>query len=281
MALLAMPSTGKAGMSALTRNNVQVKQGQGPVLMYAHGFGCNQRMWDRIWPAFTSTHQQVLFDHLGCGQSDGSAFSATHHTSLHGYAKDVVEICEALPLGQPVTFVGHSIGASIGMLAAIQRPELFDRLVLIGASPCFLNDPPAYAGGFERSDLEKLLNLMGKNFSGWSQFLDPLDGHALGTELNQRESPASFGATDPVVQCMFARTAFYADLRADVPKVHQPCLILQPRRDPMVPVAAGAYLHLHLKRSRLKLLDIAGHSGPMSHPELLIEAMRAYLCATV
>ncbi len=161
--------------SVLKRNNVKVLGDEGPVLMYAHGFGCSQDMWSLITPAFRATHRQVLFDYVGSGGSDRSAFDRLRYADLKGYALDVVEICDALGLDEGVTFVGHSVSCSIGMLASIERPSLFERLVHIGPSPCFLNDPPGYAGGFERDDLEGLLALMDQpevNCTPVNQLLD-------------------------------------------------------------------------------------------------------------
>jgi sigma-B regulation protein RsbQ len=264
-------------MSVLTRNNVHILGGSGPVLLYAHGFGCNQNMWSRVWPAFAETHRQVLFDYVGSGQSDRATFSAERYASLHGYAQDVIDVCEALDLGGPVTFVGHSVSASIGMLAAIARPELFDRLILLGPSPCFLNDPPDYGGGFERADLEGLLDLMDQNYMGWAQHLAPVVAGTSGAGQVSTELSDSFCSTDPAVQRVFARTTFFADNRADVPSVTHPCLILQHRHDALAPLAVGNYLHHHLKDSVLEVLDVAGHCGHMSHPELVIQAMRNYL----
>ena len=264
-------------MGVLTRNNVQVKEGDGAVLLYAHGFGCNQRMWDRIWPAFAATHRQVLFDYVGSGQSDRTAFSPSRYASLQGYAQDVIDVCEALDLDRPVTFVGHSVSASIGMLAAIARPALFDRLILVGPSPCFLNVPPDYTGGFERTDLEGLLDLMDQNYMGWSHYLAPVVAGASGAGQVSDELADSFCSTDPTVQRVFARATFFADNRADLPRVTHPCLILQHRDDALAPLAVGDYLHRHLKHSTLQVLDVAGHCGHMSHPELVIQAMRQYL----
>lgn len=167
-------------MNVLRRNNVQVLGDHGPVLLYAHGFGCNQEMWGKVTPSFATTHRQVLFDFVGSGKSDLAAFDPLRYAGLQGYAQDMLEVCTALDLQEGVTFIGHSVGCSIGLLAAIERPSLFDRLVLLGPSPCFLNDPPGYLGGFERADLEGLLTLMDQNYMGWAQYLAPVVAGASG-----------------------------------------------------------------------------------------------------
>jgi sigma-B regulation protein RsbQ len=247
------------------------------VLLYAHGFGCNQTMWNRVVPAFASSHRQVLFDYVGSGRSDVSAFSPERYSSLQGYAQDVIDVIEALELDAPVTFVGHSVSASIGMLAAIARPELFERLVLLGPSPCFLNHPPDYTGGFERADLEGLLELMDQNYMGWAQYLAPVVAGAAGGGQVSGELADSFCSTDPTVQRVFARATFFADNRADLAKVSHPCLVLQHRHDALAPLAVGEFVHRQLQHSTLQVLDVAGHCAHMSDPELVVAAMRPYL----
>jgi sigma-B regulation protein RsbQ len=266
-------------MNVLQRNNVHVLGQEGPVLLYAHGFGCSQAMWSRITPAFADTHRQVLFDYVGSGQSERAAFDATRYASLHGYAQDVIEICDALGLHEGVTWVGHSVSASIGMLASIARPGLFDRLVLLGPSPCFINHPPDYTGGFEQEDLEGLLALMDQNYMGWANYLAPVVAGASGTGAVAGELSDSFCSTDPVVARVFAQATFFADNRADLPKVTCPSLILQHATDALAPLSVGEYLHQHLRGSTLKVLGVSGHCAHLSNPALVIEAMRDYLGA--
>nr|WP_309688399.1 alpha/beta hydrolase [Armatimonas sp.] len=264
-------------MNIFTRNNVHVQGSAKSVLLYAHGFGCNQDMWSRLTPAFQETHQQVLFDYVGCGKSDASAFTEARYSSLQGYAQDVIEICEVLELRQGVTLVAHSVSCSISILAAIQRPELFERLILIGPSPCFLNDPPSYTGGFEREDLEGLLALMEQNYMGWARYLAPVVSGEMGGEVVATELSESFCSTDPHIMKVFARATFFADNRADLPKVTCPSLILQHQNDALAPLSVGEYVHAHLSQSTLKLLDVSGHCAHMSNPGLVAAAMREYL----
>lgn len=268
-------------MDVLKRNHVNLLGDHGPVLMYAHGFGCNQDMWHRMTPAFTGEYRQVLFDYVGSGKSDLGAFDPKRYGSLGGYAQDILEICDALGLEGGITLVGHSVSCSIALLASINRPQLFDRLVLVGPSPCFLNDPPQYYGGFNRQDLEGLLALMDQNYMGWANYLAPVvSGEASGAadaEPVSRELSTSFCSTDPVVSRTFAQATFFADNRTDLQHVTTPSLILQHRYDALVPLEVGHYLHHHLRNSTLKVLDIAGHCGHMSHPPLVVDAMRSFL----
>jgi sigma-B regulation protein RsbQ len=261
----------------LARNNVNVLAGDGPVLLYAHGFGCNQNMWDRVTPAFKSTHQQVLFDYVGSGKSDISAFDPDKYASLSGYAQDVLDICDALDLKNGVTFVGHSVSCSVGILASIARPGLFDKLVLLGPNPCFVNHPPAYVGGFEKEDLEGLLDLMDQNFIGWANYLAPVVSAQDGQVSVTKELSESFCSTDPMVAKTFARTTFFSDNREDLPKVAVPCLILQHRNDSLAPISVGEYVHAHLAGSTMKVLEVHGHCAHMSDPQLVVEAMHEFI----
>lgn len=267
-------------MDILRRNNVHVLGDSGPVLLYAHGFGCQQTMWSRITPAFADGYRQVLFDYVGSGKSDLAAFDSQRYSSLHGYAQDLLEVCDALGLHSGVTFVGHSVSCSIGLLASIARPELFDRLVLLGPSPCFLNHPPDYLGGFEREDLQGLLELMDQNYIGWAQYLAPVvSGQSADASIGAptAELTDSFCSTDPVVARIFAQTTFFADNRADLPHVTRPCLVLQHRVDALAPLSVGYYMHHHLQGSSLQILDITGHCGHMSHPAAVVAAIQHYL----
>lgn len=268
-------------MDVLKRNHVNVLGEQGPVLMYAHGFGCSQDMWNRVTPAFMGPYRQVLFDYVGSGKSDLTAFDMQRYSNLQGYAQDILEICDALGLDRGITLVGHSVSSNIALLASIARPGLFERLILVGPSPRFLNDPPTYIGGFDRQDLEDLLTLMDQNYMGWANYLAPVvSGEATGgadAESVSRELSESFCSTDPVVARIFAQATFFADNRTDLEHVTTPSLILQHRYDALVPLEVGEYLHRNLRDSTLHILDIAGHCGHMSHPSLVVDAIRDYL----
>ncbi|MFZ6672279.1 alpha/beta fold hydrolase [Undibacterium sp. Xuan67W] len=267
-------------MNVLKRNNVRVIGDKGPTLLYAHGFGCSQRMWDRVTPAFASTNTQILFDYVGSGASDLSEFDEHRYSSLQGYVQDLLDVCDELKLESDVTFVGHSVSSSVGLLASIERPKLFKEMVLIGPSPCFLNLPPEYQGGFNREDLEELLALMDQNYLGWANYLGSVvAGKSGGGGSISSELTNSFCSTDPRAARVFAKTTFFADNRSDLPLVTCPSLILQHSEDALAPLSIGEYMHHHLPKSTLKVLNVAGHCGHMSHPYLVIDAMRNYFNA--
>lgn len=264
-------------MNILRRNNVHVLDGPGATLLYAHGFGCSQNMWDRITPAFAGEYKQVLFDYVGSGQSDIGQFDVQRYSALQAYAQDVIDVCDALSLNGDVIFIGHSVSCSIGMLAAIAKPALFSKLVLLGPNPCFVNDATGYQGGFEREDLEGLLALMDQNYIGWANYLAPVVSAQEASGVVTRELSHSFCSTDPVAARVFAQATFFSDNRADLPKVSQPCLVLQHRHDALAPMAVGEYVHAHLPHSTLNVLDVPGHCAHMSHPSLVIESVRNFI----
>ena len=259
----------------LTRNNVRVfGRGEQPIL-FAHGFGCDQSMWRFVTPAFEDGYRIVLFDYVGSGKSDASAWREGRYSDLSGYAQDVLDICEALDL-HDVIFVGHSVSSMIGVLAANREPERFSRLIMVGPSPRYINDTD-YVGGFERADIEGLLELMDKNYIGWANFLAPVvmkneDRPELTKELNE-----SFCSTDPKITRRFAETTFFSDNRADLAAVRIPSLIMQCSEDAIAPVEVGSYLHRSLPQSTLKMLKATGHCPHVSHPEETVEAIRSYL----
>jgi sigma-B regulation protein RsbQ len=261
----------------LVRNNVKVfGRGTQPMLL-AHGFGCDQNMWRFIAPAFEDDYRVVLFDYVGSGRSDLDAYDAKRYSSLDGYAQDVLDVCHALDL-RDVIFVGHSVSSMIGVLAANREPELFDRLILLGPSPRYVNDG-SYVGGFERADLEGLIDMMDRNFIGWANFLAPVimknpDRPELGAELE-----ASFCSTDPIIARRFAEATFFADNRTDAAQVRVPSLIVQSADDSLAPQSVGEYLHRTMAGSTLRVLDVTGHCPHMSHPEETIAAIREYLGA--
>ncbi len=263
-------------MDISKRNNIKVRGQAGPDMVFAHGFGCDQHMWRFVAPAFEATHRVVLFDHIGCGGSDHKAYDAQRHASIQGYADDLIDVMQATGARDAV-FVGHSVSAMIGVLASIARPELFSRLVLIGPSPRYLNAPPEYIGGFERADIDGLIDMMETNLLGWADFLAPVVmGQQNPAELTQ-ELKASFCASDAYIARRFAMATFLGDNRADLAKVTVPSLIIQCADDAIAPMAVGQYMHAHVQGSVLNVLEASGHCPHMTHPEQTIALIKQYL----
>ena len=263
-------------MDVLTRNNVRVSGvPDGRPMLFAHGFGCDSTMWRLVAPDFEVDHRVITFDHVGHGSSDISAYDPVKYGSLQGYADDVVQICRALDLTD-VVFVGHSVSAMTGVLAAQQAPELFGALVMVGPSPRYVDDE-GYTGGFSRTDVQGLLDSLEANHLGWSATMAPVimgnpDRPELGQELTN-----SFCRTDPEIARQFARVTFLSDNRADLSSVAVPTLVLQCSQDVIAPEAVGRYVHEQLPGSRLVLMAATGHCPNLSAPEETTAAIRAFL----
>jgi sigma-B regulation protein RsbQ len=262
-------------MSVLERNNVVVC-GKGSIpMLFAHGFGCDQNMWRLVAPAFEDDYKIILFDHVGAGHSDLSAYSQDKYSSLEGYADDILDIVKSLGL-KDIIFVGHSVAAMMGIIAAHKAPDLFSKLILVGPSPSYVNDG-TYIGGFQKDQIEELLESLDNNHLGWSMAMAPVimgnpDRKELGDELAN-----SFCRMDPAIARQFARTTFLSDTRDIVSSVHTPSLILQCAQDVIAPQAVGEYLHAAMPESKIVFMKATGHCPNLSAPEETIAAIRAFL----
>ena len=246
-------------------------------MLFAHGFGCDQNMWQYVLPYLEPDHRCVLVDYVGFGQSDAEAYDSSRYDSLEGYAQQVIEVCGALDL-QDVVFVGHSVSGVIGMLAAIERPELFSRLVLVCPSPRYINDLPEYRGGFEREEIEHLLDVMDKNYIGWARSFAP-QVVQVDQQDKVQEMEDAFCSTDPTIAREFAEVTFLSDNRDDVARVPVPTLAIQCRDDALVPDDVCRFLNETLPLGRVAELDATGHCPHMTCPEETATVIRDYLAS--
>ncbi|MCX5399452.1 alpha/beta fold hydrolase [Streptomyces sp. NBC_00102] len=263
-------------MDIRRRNNVTVTGNpRGRVVVLAHGFGCDQNMWRLTVPALAENYRVVLFDYVGSGGSDLSEWSEERYSSMRGYAQDVVEVCEELDLERAV-FVGHSVSAMVGVLAAREAPDRIGALVMVTPSPRYI-DEDGYRGGFSAEDIDELLTSLELNYLGWSATMAPLimgnpDRPSLGQELTD-----SFCATDPDMARVFARTTFLSDSRADLAGVTVPTLVLECAQDMIAPPEVGAYVHRAVPGSVLVTLDATGHCPQLSAPDATNAAITEFL----
>lgn len=263
-------------MDAVARHNVTISGvPHGRPMLFAHGFGCDQNMWRFVAPHFTDRYRVVLFDHVGAGGSDLAAYDPERYSGLEGYADDVLRICRELDLNE-VIFVGHSVSAMIGVLAAAAEPGRFAGLVLVGPSPRYIDDA-GYVGGFTREDISGLLDSLDSNYLGWSTQMAPVimgrpDRPELGEELTE-----SFCRTDPEIARRFARATFLSDNRRDLARVATPTLVLQCADDAIAPVSVGEYVRDHMPNARMVMLDAVGHCPNLSAPEETAAAIAEFL----
>ncbi|MET9800985.1 alpha/beta hydrolase [Streptomyces sp. NPDC006368] len=263
-------------MDIRSRNNVKVIGPEdAPVVVLAHGYGCDQNLWRLVAPALAEEFRVVLFDYVGAGGSDLSAWREERYASLEGYAEDVLDVCRELDLRDAV-FVGHSVSAMVGVLAAAKEPALFGKLVLLTPSPYYI-DEDGYRGGFSREDIDELLEALDANYLGWSATMAPVimgnpDRPELGEELTNL-----FCRTDPDIARVFARTTFLSDSRNDLDRVKVPTLVVECAEDAIAPREVGAYVHAAIPGSRLVTLEATGHCPQLSAPEATTEAIAAFV----
>lgn len=265
-------------MDVVGRNNVTVLgDPDGTAMVFSHGFGCDQNMWRFVAPRFEDRFRTVLFDHVGFGNSDLTAYDPARYSSLDGYADDLLEVCDALDLDH-VVFVGHSVAAMIGMKAALADPDRFAHLIMVSPSPCYIDDESTgYVGGSSRADIDDLLESLDQNYLGWSSAMAPVimgndDRPELGQELTN-----SFCRTDPAIASQFARVTFLSDCRSDLAELTVPSLVLQCDPDPIAPRVVGEYVQRTVPTCEFTLLDATGHCPNLSAPEATTAAIEAYL----
>jgi sigma-B regulation protein RsbQ len=263
-------------VDVIERHNIKVTgRPDGQPMVFAHGFGCDQNMWRYVAPRFEANFKVVVFDYVGAGGSDLSAYDPERYSSLAAYADDVLEICRALDLHE-VIFVAHSVSAMIGALAAIREPDRFAKLVFLGPSPRYIDDG-TYRGGFREEDIHELLESLDSNYLGWSNAMAPvIMGNPERPELGE-ELAESFCRTDPDIARRFARITFLSDNRADLPLVKTPTLVVQCTNDAIAPVAVGEYVRDTLPNSSFVLLTATGHCPNLSAPDQTADAIAAFV----
>lgn len=262
-------------MGVLTRHNVRMTGSGKSTMLFAHGFGCDQTMWRHVAPHFEASFKVAAFDYVGAGASDSNAYDPDKYSTLDGYADDVVEIGEELGIRDGI-FVGHSVSAMIGALATLQRPEMFSKLVMVGPSPCYIDDDD-YVGGFSADDVTDLLDSLNDNPLAWSVAMAPeIVGNPDRPEYG-RELTESFCKLDPKIAYNFARATFSSDNRADLPKITAKTLVLQCRDDIIAPVQVGEYVRDHIPDSKLVMLDATGHCPNLTAPDQVIAAIRDFV----
>jgi sigma-B regulation protein RsbQ len=262
-------------MTVRVRNNVQIAGDGEGTMIFAHGFGCDQNMWRLLAPVYAQRYRTILFDYVGSGASDVSAYDSKKYDNLEGYASDVLEIVREFSEA-PVIFVGHSVSATIGMLANLKEPARFAAQLMIGPSPCYINDGD-YIGGFTRSDIESLLETLEGNYLGWSSTMAPAIMGAPAQPELAVELTNSFCRTDPEIAKQFARATFLSDHRADLPRLDAPTLIVQCNDDIIAPVCVGEYMQRKLPHSTLNIIQNVGHCPHLSSPGPVADAIDAFL----
>ncbi len=261
--------------NVLKRNNVNVLGDGSKVLLFAHGFGCDQNAWNRIRKYFDKNYKIVLIDFVGAGKSDLATYDFNKYDSLDGYVTDVIEICDELGLSNSI-YIGHSVSCMIGALASIKRPDIFKKLVFIGPSPCYISSGD-YQGGFDRETINSLLEVMEEDYISWARSLAPsVMNSENGSELTSELSD-SFCSIDPDIAKQFARVTFVSDNRSDLPLIPIESLTIQCSDDMLAPLSVGKFINQNTPKNTMKILEVHGHCPHMSHPAETATVINAFL----
>lgn len=244
-------------------------------LLLVHGFGTDQTAWHDLLPLLDPRLRVITYDQAGCGQCDPAVFVQHQYLNLHGFAKDLAALARGLNL-RDALLVGHSFGAMVGVLAALQAPECFSRLALIGASPRYLDDGD-YHGGFRAEDIEQVYRVAMANYSGWADTFAPMAmGAANGPDLAER-----FARSLKTIPAERALTLLCAILQSDhrqaLPQLKLPVQLLQTQRDSFVPLAVAQYMARTLPQAELHLLDAEGHLLHLTAPVQVAQALHPFL----
>lgn len=249
--------------------NARIIGSGGETMVLAHGFGLDQSVWDKILPYLTQHYQVVVFDWLFSGAvKDPNIFDPLKYSSYDAFANDLIALMDELDLKSSV-FVGHSMSGMIGCIASIKRPELFNRLILVGASPRYINIDE-YEGGFEAAAIDNLLSDVECNYQNWTS--------SFPTLVVDNNDPLSVEKISKCLKSMkhefalpLAKTVFRSDERDILDKVTTPCTIIQTTSDFVVPDSVAYYMQKKIKgKSTVEFVKADGHFPQLTaHLEFL------------
>ena len=259
----------------IKKHNIKIIGKGEKVLFFVHGFGCNQDIWRYITPAFLDSHTIILLDLMGSGNSEKQYYYFEKYSNLQAHADDILAIINYLQLSN-IVFIGHSVGASIGMLASLSAPTNFSKLILIAASPCYINEND-YHGGLTNEAIEEFLETIDSNFPEWSaatasMILGTQDENKFTNEIS--DSIYHYSAT---IAKHFAKVTLTSDCRKLLPAITLPTLILQSEQDSFVPKPVSLYLHQAIKNSLLIHINCLDHCPQLTVPNDIINAIKGFI----
>ncbi|MBN2647481.1 MAG: alpha/beta hydrolase [Thiotrichales bacterium] len=267
-----MQSSPHSVQELITKFNI-TEQGRGEeILLFAHGFGCDQTTWNKVIPGFKENFRVISFDYLGSGNSKLEDYDHKRYETLDAYAEDLAEICTALKL-ENIYFIGHSVSGAIGMLASIAHPKMFKKLITIAPSPHYLNEDD-YQGGFDYQDVVELIKMMQLNYFDWANYLAPIVIGNEDTPEYSEELKLSFLRHDPKISTTFAKATFFCDLRQELTKVSTEVCILYCIQDIIVPLEVIDYLATHLPNCKTREIEATGHYPQITNPCGVISAIK-------
>lgn len=229
-----------------------------PVLALVHGWGMNARVFDALADRLANDFDVRALDLPGHG---GRAALAGN--TLQGWADDLAQ-----QLPDNTMLLGWSLGGQVAMRAALDHPRKVTRLILLASTPKFvateewqrgmapadLQDFGAALLADPQATLLRFLSLQTRGMSGQKAMLQQLRQTLLAAPAPSREALAGGLA--------ILRDT---DLRAELPQLTQPTLILHGALDTLTPPAAGAWLAETLPAAQHIAFSGAAHAPHLSH----------------
>lgn len=258
------------------RHNVTIKGSGEKTLVFIHGFASSQKAWQWITPEFEKTHSLILFDLVGSGESDMSAYDEKRYEKISSHVEDIIEVLSVLELEES-TIIGHSLGGMIGLLLARKRPDLVKQIILIGSSPRYLNDLPDYYGGFNQEDIDSILEMMEVNYVGWASYISTIAVPPEENESSTKYIESSFLSSNHKVTYQFLQMTLLGDYRDILKEVNVDTVILQCSDDSFVPIEVAEYMASEIKNSSLYILSTKGHYPQLSAPKETVDAIKQSL----
>lgn len=260
------------------RNNVHLLGEGEKTIIFAHGFGSDQGAWRHQVKTFASKFRILLFDHVGAGKSDFSAYSPRRYSSLYSYAEDLLDLCAELKLKKSIILVGHSVSGMVSLLAALVEPDCFSQLIFLNASPRYLNDD-GYYGGFEQSELDAFYDAMSNNYYAWASGFAPIAMATQDKPELAKEFASTLATIRPDIAQAVAKVIFQSDHRAELGRLNVPTVILQASDDIAVPPEVGQYMADKIPKSQLVNIPARGHLPHISAPDVVTNAIAKCLAA--
>ncbi|WVZ96767.1 hypothetical protein U9M48_042366 [Paspalum notatum var. saurae] len=251
--------------------------GDGETVVLAHGYGGTRFIWDDVVPALAARFRVVVFDWSFSGAADrGERYCC----SYYGLADELVALMNELGVRR-AAFVGHSMAGMIGCIASVARPDLFSHLVLVGASPRYINED-GYEGGFERADVDTMLAAVDADFAAWAPRFAEL---VVGPE--HPDAVARFakqlGSMRPDAALRVLRTVLTCDVRGVLPDVAARCTIVHCAHDVVAPVAVARYMQRAMAGcgdgagADTVVIESSGHFPQLTAPKEFVRVLEAIL----
>ena len=248
------------------------KIGQGKDLVLIHGWGMHSGIWEPIIDKFSNEYTLHLVDIPGMGKS--------HVIDPYDLNHVVEVISESLPTSFDI--LGWSLGSLITLKMSLMYPEKIHRMVLVGGTPCFINQID-WSHGVDIRDFNDFANKLFKNYKSTMinfytlQLMHSKNSKLLIKKLKQideAENPPDVKSLQHGLDILFKN-----DLRDDINKIDHQTLLIVGDMDRLTPKSASMWLESHMKKGQLKVIEGASHIPFLSHPDEFFRHLDRFLLA--